>query len=181
MRIIGGCHQRRLIRPPAGLPVRPTTDKAREALFNVLNNHFDFESLRVLDLFAGTGSISFEFASRGGEVVAVEKDPRCVGFIRQTAKNLGMDRLSCFKADVFRFLKHPHPPFDVVFADPPYEMDRMTELPGAVFSGKLLAEGGWLVIEHSEAHAFGTHPHFFRQRRYSRVHFSFFSGEHGLR
>ncbi len=181
MRIIGGRYQRRLIRPPAGLPVRPTTDKAKEALFNVLNNHFDFESIRVLDLFAGTGSISFEFASRGAEVVAVENHPRCVRFVRQVAKDLCMEQLSCIKADVFRFLKHQQKPFDIVFADPPYDLQGIAELPDIVFAGKLLTESGWLVIEHSSAYAFDTQPHFFRQRHYSKVHFSFFSPEHGPR
>ncbi len=175
MRIIGGLHQRRIIRPPAGLPVRPTTDKAKEALFNVLQNVFDFDGIRVLDLFAGTGSISFEFASRGAaEVVAVENNLRCLRFMRQVKEQLALENLVCLKADVFRFLKHCHPAFDIVFADPPYDMENIKQLPDAIFSQKLLAENGWLIIEHSSAIVFDNHPKFVRKRNYSMVHFSFF-------
>lgn len=175
MRIIGGRHKRILIHPPANLPVRPTTDKAKEALFNVLQNVFDFEAIRVLDLFAGTGSISYEFASRGAvKVVAVENHPRCLRFIRQTKEQLGLENLICLKADVFRFLKYCQPAFDIVFADPPYDMEKTKLLPDAIFSQKLLAENGWLIIEHSSNIVFDNHPNFVKKRKYSKVHFSFF-------
>jgi len=175
MRIIGGQHQRRLIHPPPSLPVRPTTDKAKEALFNILNNHFDFEDLQVLDLFAGTGSISFEFASRGAsEVVAVDNDPGCYRFIRQVKEQLDLDNLVPVRADAFRYLSACSRGFDLIFADPPYEMAEITRIPDEVFNGKLLAEGGWLIIEHGAPTSFDDHPFFIRKKRYSKVHFSFF-------
>ncbi len=175
MRIIGGQHQRRLIHPPPSLPVRPTTDKAKEALFNILNNHFDFEDLQVLDLFAGTGSISFEFASRGAsEVVAVDNDPGCYRFIRQVKEQLDLDNLVPVRADAFRYLSACSRGFDLIFADPPYEMAEITRIPDEVFNGKLLAEGGWLIIEHGATTSFDDHPFFIRKKRYSKVHFSFF-------
>ena len=120
MRIIGGRLNRRIIHPPSGLPVRPTTDKAKEALFNVLNHLICFEKIRVLDLFAGTGNISFEFASRGAtEVVAVDNNTRCIRFIRQVKENLQLENISCYRADAFRFLPNAPGAFDLVFADPP--------------------------------------------------------------
>ncbi len=175
MRIIGGQHQRRLIHPPSSLPVRPTTDKAKEALFNVLNNHFDFEALQVLDLFAGTGNISFEFASRGAiEVVAVDNSPGCYRFIRQVKDQLDMDNLVPVRADAFRYLSACSTSFDIIFADPPYDLPQITRIPGEVFSRNLLSPSGWLIIEHGSDTGFEDHPLFFRKKKYSKVHFSFF-------
>lgn len=175
MRIIGGQYQRRLIHPPPSLPVRPTTDKAKEALFNILNNHFDFENLQVLDLFAGTGSISYEFASRGAsEVVAVDRNPDCYHFIRKVKGQLDLDNLMPVRADVFRYLSACSNEFDIIFADPPYEMAEISQIPHEVFSRKLLAEGGWLIIEHGATTSFDSHPFFVREKKYSKVHFSFF-------
>ena len=175
MRIIGGNHQRRLIHPPSSLPVRPTTDKAKEALFNILNNHFDFESIQVLDLFAGTGSISFEFASRGApEVVAVDSHPGCHRFIRQVKEQLELDNLVPVRADAFRYLSACSAGFDIIFADPPYDMAEITQIPGEVFSRSLLARGGWLILEHGADTSFDDHPFFIRKKKYSKVHFSFF-------
>ncbi len=176
MRIIGGKHQRSVISPPAGLPVRPTTDKAKEALFNILTSNFDLEGLQVLDLFSGTGSIAYEFASRGASrVYAVERHVGCVRFIQKIKRELGFHALSCFRADVFRFLKNCTPGFDIVFADPPYGMKGVERLPGIVFDRELLNRGGWLIIEHQAGTQFENHPCFMQVRRYSRVHFSIFS------
>lgn len=175
MRIIGGRYQRRLINPPPGLPVRPTTDKAKEALFNILHNHFDFETVRVLDLFSGTGSISFEFASRGAEeVVAIEKNYQCVRFMNKVKQELDLNNLNVIKSDVFRFLEWCKTPYDIIFADPPYNMQQTKMLPDIVFDRKLLLDDGWLIIEHPSEFVFDNHAQFLRKRKYSRVHFSFF-------
>ncbi len=175
MRIIGGRHHRRIIHPPSGLPVRPTTDKAKEALFNVLNHHIDFEAVRVLDLFAGTGNISFEFASRdASEVMAVDNNARCIRFIRQVKETLQMDNITCIRADVLRFLPNTPGTFDVVFADPPYNMKGISELPDKVLSNRVLKEEGIMIIEHPADISFESHPSFQQQRNYSKVHFSFF-------
>jgi 16S rRNA (guanine966-N2)-methyltransferase len=130
LRIIGGSNKRRTIKVPSGLPVRPTTDLAKEALFNILNNHFDFESIRVLDLFSGTGNIAFEFASRGAvEVIAVEKDSRCSSHINNTIKIFKYEQMVAVRADAFRFLKNCRRSFDIVFADPPYDKQEIVTIP----------------------------------------------------
>lgn len=175
MRIIGGRNKRKLLRVPSGLPVRPTTDMAKEALFNILNNHFDFEGLQVLDLFAGTGSITFEFASRGArEVIAVDINKRCVDHIRHTARLLEYQEVKALRADAFRFIGLCTTNFDIVFADPPYDMKGIADIPDLVLSHKLLTEEGWLVLEHQSNIQFGDHPAFFEKRKYGRVHFSLF-------
>ncbi len=176
MRIIGGRHNRRVIRPPAGLPVRPTTDKAKEALFNILNNYFDFTSISVLDLFAGTGSISYEFASRGAlKVVAVENNPRCIRYINRVKEELELEQLEVVRADVFMFLKNCPSSFDLVFADPPFDYAGMDDLPDTILSAGLISPEGWLVLEHPPAAAFESHPLFISRRKYSKVHFSIFN------
>lgn len=176
MRIIGGKNSRKVLNPPAGLPVRPTTDMAKEALFNILNNHVDFEDLRVLDLFAGTGNISFEFASRGAiEVIAVDNYPACIDYIRKIAGELHFDNLVAIKSDVARFLNNCRTHFDLIFADPPYDMKEAGQVPEWVFDSKLLAEGGWLVLEHGSYRSYKSHPAFFDERKYGKVHFSFFT------
>jgi 16S rRNA (guanine(966)-N(2))-methyltransferase RsmD len=175
MRIIGGKYQRRQIVAPAKLPVRPTTDMAKEALFSIINNHFDFESIRVLDLFAGTGNISYEFASRGAlEVIAVDINNYCTQFIKKTAETLQMENLRAVRAEVFHFLGFAKAGFDIVFCDPPYDFEGIPEIPSRVFSAGVVLPGGWLVIEHSEKHYFTDHPLFSEKRKYGKVHFSFF-------
>ncbi len=175
MRIIGGKYNRRLIRPPANLPVRPTTDLARESLFNILEHKTTLEDCKVLDLFSGTGALSFESASRGCiEVIAVEKNHRCVRFIRETAATFEMSQLRVVQADVFKFLRTARVKFDIILADPPYDMDNIPEIRHAVFEGQLLNPGGWLVIEHPAAVDFSGQPHFIEHRRYGHVNFSFF-------
>lgn len=175
MRIISGKYQRRIIHPPGNLPVRPTTDLAKEALFNVLNNHFDFEGLNVIDLFAGTGNISYEFVSRGAkEVVAVDSSFKCVEFINHTIELLKADTLKAVRADVFRFLAYCRPGFDIIFADPPYDMEGIEKIPRLVFERDLLAAGGWLILEHPADKHFKEHPAFLEERKYGRVHFTFF-------
>ena len=175
MRIIRGTHRGRLIHPPGNLPVRPTTDLAKESLFNILENHFFFEDLNVLDLFSGTGSIAYEFASRGSQVVvAVENHPRCYRFIGETAEKLGLSAIKAVRANAFAYLKQTRMKFDIVFADPPYDMEGVEEIPGQVFDKEMLAEEGWLIIEHPKERGFGDHPRLFDTRKYGKVNFSFF-------
>ncbi|MBS4056694.1 MAG: RsmD family RNA methyltransferase [Bacteroidales bacterium] len=175
MRIIRGTHQRRLIHPPAGLPVRPTTDMAKESLFNVLENYIDFEGIKALDLFAGTGNISYEMASRGcSQVLAVDSNSRCVKFIGDTASSLKLVQLQVIRTDVFRFLSSPYQRFDLVFADPPYEMTETALLPELVLSGNLLNPDGLFVLEHSRGHDFSAVKGFLEHRKYGKVNFSFF-------
>ena len=175
MRIIGGQFNRRIIRVPAGLPVRPTTDMAKEALFNILSNHFEFQGLEVLDLFAGTGSISLEFVSRGAvRVVSVDSHHRCFMFLREMASQLSAGTQKVIKADVFKFLGRATGNYDIVFADPPYDLERMRGIPEMVFEQALVKAGGWLIMEHPVSIRFDDHPRFFRISNYSKVHFSFF-------
>ncbi len=176
MRIIGGRHKGRRLSAPAGLPVRPTTDMAKEALFNILHNYYDFEGLCVLDLFSGIGSISYEFASRdAAEVTSVEQNPRCVNYISETAKKLGLDKLYVIRANVFTYLGRVNKKFDIVFADPPYDLEGIDRIPDLVFEAGILAEDAWLIIEHSAATDFSGHPRLDQQRQYGKVHFSMFS------
>ncbi len=176
MRIIGGSFNRRVLRPPAGLPVRPTTDKAKEALFNILNNYIDFDEVRVLDLFAGTGSIAFEFASRGAtEVLAVDRDSRCVRYMQQVKQELGMDNLKIIRADAFRLPGYVRQGFDIVFCDPPYDMAGIDKLPELIESMQLLSPGAFLIIEHDKSIGFEHRPTFEFKKNYSKVHFSFLS------
>lgn len=175
MRIIGGKYQRRHIIAPAKLPVRPTTDMAKEALFSIINNHFDFEQIHVLDLFAGTGNISYEFASRGAqEVIAVDMNNHCVQFIRQTVDKLAMENLRPVRAEAFHFLSFCSVNFDIVFADPPYDFTGLIELPAKVMEANILNPGGWFILEHGERQDFTTYPGYSNTRKYGKVHFSFF-------
>ena len=175
MRIISGSHRGRQIHAPKNLPVRPTTDFAKESLFNILNNLVDFEEITVLDLFAGTGNITYEFFSRGAKsVTAVEIDRKCAGFIENTCHLLKAETVTVFKSDAFQFLKHPFGSFDIIFADPPYEMERIDELPALIFENDLLNPVGIFILEHSKRNRFNDNPFFDQQRTYGNVNFSFF-------
>lgn len=175
MRIIGGKLKGLRINPPANLPVRPTTDLAKEALFNILYNQFDFEEIRVLDLFSGTGNISLEFASRGvPEVVSVDRDFGCFNYLKKTSKELKLESIKAYKADVFKFLELETEPFDLIFADPPYDLTRIPEIAKLVFERALVKEGGYLIIEHPSMKKLDNHPNFKEQRLYGSSSFSFF-------
>lgn len=175
MRIISGKYKGRKIEPSGNLPVRPTTDFAKEGLFNVLNNMVDFEGLEVLDLFAGTGNISFEFISRGcASVLAVEQNYNCTKFIKSMAEKLNEHNVRVQNSDVFRFLGFATHPFDLIFADPPFDLDNARLLPSIIFERKLLKEGGMLIVEHAERIDFSQLPHFTQTRHYGKVNFSFF-------
>jgi len=175
MRIIRGTHRGRKITAPASLPVRPTTDLAKESLFNILDNHVYFEDIRVLDLYAGTGSISYEFASRGSQlVIAVDIHPQCVRFISETAVRLGFSQMKAIRSSSIGFLNHCSDKFDLIFADPPYELEGIEEVISLVYDRQLLLEGGWLIIEHAPGKDFSAIPNFFQHRNYGKVNFSFF-------
>jgi 16S rRNA (guanine966-N2)-methyltransferase len=175
MRIVSGKYRSRQIHPPSDLPVRPTTDFAKEGLFNVLNNLVDFEEIEVLDLFSGTGSIAYEFISRGcRDIVVVDISHKCTSFIRKMGEQLNADCLTVIRTDVFHYLKSPEGAFDLVFADPPYDMDNLHTLPGLIIGQPLLRKEGWFVMEHSRHLDFSEEPGFYQQRKYGNVNFSLF-------
>lgn len=175
MRIISGQYKGRAINPPRNLRARPTTDFAKENLFNVLQNLVEFEELDVLDLFAGTGSISYEFASRGVKsVTSVEINAVHHNFIRRTAQELGIKNLYAVKANAFLYLKSCTKQFDMIFSDAPYDLEHSEEIISLVFEHDLLAEDGIFIFEHSKDKKFENHPFFWQSRSYGSVQFSFF-------
>lgn len=176
MRIISGKYKGKRLTAPKKLPVRPTTDMAKEALFNILNNRFYFDELKVLDLFSGTGNISFEFASRGTEqITAVDSFQGCVRYISNTANELDFS-INTVKSDVYKFLEGTSEPFDLIFADPPYDFDteQFLKIADLVFAKNLLLPDGVLIIEHSDQTDLSEHPKFSEQRKYGGSIFSFF-------
>jgi 16S rRNA (guanine966-N2)-methyltransferase len=176
LRIIGGRYRGRRINPPSNLKARPTTDFAREGLFNILNNRVDFEDLVVLDLFSGTGSISYEFASRGAaEVHLVEKDHVHISGIKKILKELDLKNVRPIHIDVKAFLKTCSFRYDIVFADPPFELSWLEELPDLVTQAGILKEEGFFILEHPRDISFAGHPLFFEHRNYGGVNFSFFN------
>jgi 16S rRNA (guanine966-N2)-methyltransferase len=175
LRIIGGRYRGRRINPPANFKARPTTDFAREGLFNILNNRIDFESIGVLDLFSGTGTISYEFASRGAEIVhSVEKDPVHISGIKKILMELDFQNVRPIHIDVKAYLKTCSYKYDVVFADPPYELSWLSELPDLVTQSGVLKEDGFFILEHPRDLSFTDHKLFFEHRNYGGVNFSFF-------
>jgi 16S rRNA (guanine(966)-N(2))-methyltransferase RsmD len=175
MRIISGKYRRRRFEVPKNITARQTTDFARENLFNVLNNIIDFEGLNALDLFAGTGAISFELLSRGAaQVVSVEKHATQYDFIKKVARELKDDNLITIKGDVFRFIASSREKFDFIFADPPYDLPELPTIPERIFEAGLLADDGLFVLEHSRKNDFSHLPQFVELRTYGSVNFSFF-------
>ncbi len=149
---------------------------AKEALFNILVNHFDLDDIFVLDLFAGTGNITYEFASRGAlGVTSVDTELRCVDFIRTTSKELGFEAVLAFRSDAFRYLLNTQNTYDIIFCDPPYDMEGIESIPKIVLEKKLLREGGWLVVEHSGRQDFSKLEGFREKRHYGNVNFSIFT------
>lgn len=176
MRIIGGSLKGLRLNPPKNLPVRPTTDLAKEALFNILQNKIEFEGIKVLDLFSGTGNISMEFASRGAEqVISVDRSIHCVHYIKDTARQHGLTSIRAFKDDVFKYLKLETEQFDLIFADPPYDMNMIPEIPKIIFEKNLLLPDGLLIVEHQSMQNLSNHPSFTEQRKYGHSSFSFFN------
>lgn len=175
MRIIGGRLKGRTIDLPSHYPARPTTDFAREALFNILDNEYEFEGLKVLDLFGGTGAISYEFASRGAaRVYCIEMNRSNAAFIRSEASRLGLNNVTAVHDNVFDFLPLCRERFDIVFADPPYALEGLESIPDKVFAHDILHPERYFILEHGKEHSFTSHPFFVKEKVYGRVHFSFF-------
>jgi len=177
MRIISGKHKGRRIVAPKKLPIRPTTDLAKESLFNILNNYYDFDQIKVLDLFTGSGNISYEFASRGTkDITSVDLDLGCINFIQQVSHKLDLT-IKSIKTNVFSFLEKSRTQYDIIFADPPYEFnqEQLEQITKSVFKNKLLSERGMLVIEHSTDINLELVEHFWYKRKYGGSVFSFFT------
>lgn len=175
MRIISGKYKSRRIEVPHNLTARPTTDFAKEGLFNLLNNRIAFEGIEVLDLFAGTGSIGLEFISRDAmSVVSVEQNKVQCDFILKTCMTLKIDNLKLVRTDVLKYIASTSNKFDMIFADPPYQLTNLAEIPDLIFQHNLLKTDGLFVLEHSSKNNFETHPHFTFHRNYGNVNFSFF-------
>lgn len=176
MRIVSGTHKGKRITAPKKLPVRPTTDFAKEALFNILNNHYHFSALKVIDLFSGTGNIAFEFASRGAEeIIAVDDHFECIKFINKISEELDLP-IRTVKSDVFKYLQATGETANIIFADPPYnfQAESLQQIVDSVFSRELLLEGGSLIIEHSKRVDLSTLEGFSEVRKYGNSVFSFF-------
>jgi 16S rRNA (guanine966-N2)-methyltransferase len=176
MRIIGGEHGGRRFNPPNNMPyTRPTTDIAKEGLFNVLQHKLDFEELKTLDLFGGTGSISYELASRGvPDLTIVEKDTQMFEFIKKTAQALRIENLKAVKMDVFKFIDNCGDKFDFIFAGPPYALTTIDDLPRRIFEKQLLHKDGWFVLEHTPRNDYKSFPYYSSERNYGTTIFTVF-------
>jgi 16S rRNA (guanine966-N2)-methyltransferase len=176
MRIIGGEHGGRKFNPPAKMPyTRPTTDIAKEGLFNVIQHSLDIEELKTLDLFGGTGSISYELASRGAQdLTIVEKDTSMYEFIKKTSAQLRIENLKMIKMDVFKFIEQCTDQFDFIFAGPPYALGNIDDLPKLIFEKKLLNTGGWFVLEHTPRNDYKQFPFYKTEKNYGTTIFSIF-------
>ena len=175
MRVISGIYKHRRFEVPRSFSARPTTDFAKENLFNILTNRLDFEDATALDLFAGTGSISLELVSRGcRKVISVEKDQAHYAFITKVMNTVGTTCCLPIKGDVFKYIDRCSSKFDFIFADPPYQLENIAEIPNLIFEKGLLKSDGIIVLEHGESNNFSEHPLFKEMRKYGSVHFSFF-------
>jgi len=176
MRIISGIHGGRRINPPSKMPyTRPTTDIAKEGLFNILQNNLEIEELKVLDLFGGTGCISYELASRGApDITIVEKDNHMYDFIKKTSAELKFINFNVIKSDVFRFIETTQQQYDFIFAGPPYALTTIDDLPIKVFENNLLKPGGWFVLEHTPRNDYKKFAQFKTERNYGTTIFSIF-------
>ena len=173
MRVITGTARGIQLLTPKGMQTRPTADRVKEAMFSIIN--FDVPGAKVLDLFGGTGAISYEFASRGAErVYCVEMLPLHANFIKSQAAKFGMDNLTVVRHNVFEFLEICHEKFDIVFADPPYALEDLATIPDKVFARGILHPGAYLILEHPEEYNFENHPYFVKEKKYGNVHFTFF-------
>lgn len=179
MRIIGGEHGGRKFNPPAKMPyTRPTTDIAKEGLFNILQHQLDIEELNTLDLFGGTGSITYELASRGAkDMTIVEKDTSMYEFIKKTSEQLSFGNIKAVKMDVFKFISQCEEKFDFIFAGPPYALTNIDDLPKLIFEKQLLNPGGWFVLEHTPRNDYKTFPFYKRERNYGSTIFTTFVNE----
>lgn len=175
MRIIRGTFKGRRFQLPPNLKARPTTDFAKEGLFNIIDNIIDIEGITALDLFSGTGSIGLEFVSRGAkQVFCVEQYTPHIRFIKSVADKLKIDNLHLIQGDVYRYITGCRQKFDLIFADAPYADEQLSTIPQRIFEAGLLKEGGYLIVEHSKDNHFEDHPYWKDTRVYGSVHFSFF-------
>lgn len=175
MRIISGRFKGRRFDPPSNITARPTTDFAKESLFNLINNEMDIEGITALDLFSGTGSISYELASRNAlHITAIEMSEKHISYIRKMCTDLKIDNIRVMRQDVFRYLTSTQTSFDFIFADPPYQLENITDIPDLVFKHNHLNKNGLLIVEHGAKTSFENHPNFVDHRNYGNVHFSFF-------
>lgn len=176
MRIISGEHGGRKIKPPSKMPnTRPTTDIAKEGLFNILQHALEINGLKTLDLFGGTGSISYELASRGAtDLTVVEKDNRMYEFIKETAIQLQLENFNVIKSDVFRYINQCQEQFDFIFAGPPYALENIDDLPQLIFEKKMVTKNGWFVLEHTPRNEYKKYPFFNSEKNYGTTIFSVF-------
>lgn len=175
MRIIGGKYKGSVFNPGKKFRSRPTTDIAKEGLFNILTNRYNLENKKILDLFSGTGSIGYEFASRGCKhLVMVEKSYQHIKFIQSTLSKLEINEVQTVKSDAFVYLRKTVDKFDIIFADPPFDLDKLKEIPDTIFNNDKLNKNGILILEHSKEHDFSHHQNFSELRTYGKVNFSFF-------
>ena len=179
MRIIGGSHGGRRINPPTNMPhTRPTTDIAKEGLFNILQNMMDFEDIKSLDIFGGTGSISYELASRGAaELTIIERDKNMATFIKKNAEAFGFKNIKLMQLEVFKFLNSCSDSFDFIFAGPPYALVEIDTIPDIIFERNLLNKEGIFVLEHTPRNNYEEHDHFLKVKNYGTTLFSFFGFE----
>jgi len=177
MRIVGGEFGGRRFNPPAKIPARPTTEVAKEGLFNILNNMLDFEGLKTCDIFGGTGSISYELASRGAiDLTLIERDPTSIRFIKETSKTLGiLDKMHIIQGDVFTFIKQCQDAYDFIFAGPPYALETIDDIPRLIFEKNMLTADGIFVLEHTPRNDYQQDPNFIKMKNYGTTVFSFFS------
>jgi 16S rRNA (guanine966-N2)-methyltransferase len=176
MRIISGKFKGRRLTAPRNLPVRPTTNFAKESIFNVLHHRVAWEELKVLDLFCGTGNISLEFISRGvHSVLSVDSHSGCIKFIRDCCKLLEVENLHLLKRDALQFIQTTSANFDLIYADPPYDLKELAALPDMVLTKNILTPSGWFILEHGPKQDFSAHPHFYLHRNYGHVNFTIFS------
>ena len=176
MRIVGGIFSGRRFNPPSGIPARPTTDVAKEGLFNTLQNMMDIDGISTCDLFGGTGSISYELASRGAEqLTIIERDQQSILFIKKTVKELGIDeKMHIIRADVFKFMKQSKDQYNFIFAGPPYALQNIDDLPMLIFEMNMLAPDGIFVLEHTPRNDYQQHPRFIKMKNYGTTIFTFF-------
>ena len=178
MRIIGGRLKGIRFEPPKNIPTRPTTDFAKEGLFNMLQNNFNFENVKMLDLFGGTGSISYEVSSRGcKDITTVEIFPRCADFIKKTVQQHQLSGIKVLKMDVFKFIETASQKFNLIFAGPPYPLPNLDTIPDLIFQHNLVDGEGWFILEHNPDHNFEKHPHFFKSKNYGTTIFSIFTNK----
>ena len=179
MRIIGGEHGGRRINPPSKMPyTRPTTDIAKEGLFNVIQNRIDIEGMKTLDLFGGTGAISYELASRGAaDLTIIEKDPQMFDFIKKTSETLKLENFNVVRSDVFKFMDQCNEKFDFIFAGPPYALNTIDQLPIKIFEKGLLNKGAWFVLEHTPRNDYRKFDHYSFEKNYGTTIFSIFIQE----